>query len=127
MSYPYDDRLGLIVVPGELFGPSGSVVIRLAVDTGATQTMLNAGPLALVGYEPSLVPDRVQVTTGSGVEYAPRLRVSSMKALGQGREDFPVLAHTLPPSARIDGLLGLDYMKGLRLTIDFPRGTVALQ
>lgn len=103
MSYPFDDRLGLVVVPGELSGPSGNVVIRLAVDTGATQTMINIGPLALMGYDPSLIPDRVQVTTGSGVEYAPQVSVTSMTALGQEREDFPVLAHTLPASARIDG------------------------
>lgn len=48
MSYPFDGRLGLIVVPGELSGPYGSVVIRLAVDTGATQSMINVGPLAIV-------------------------------------------------------------------------------
>ena len=119
MSQPFDDRLGLVVVPGELSGPTGSTVIRLAVDTGATQTMINVGPLALVGYDPSLVPDRVQVTTGSGVEYAPRVSIGRIRALGQVRENFSVLAHTLPASARIDGLLGLDYMRGLTLTIDF--------
>ena len=35
--------------------------------------MINVGLLAFVGYGPSLAPDRVQVTTGSGVEYAPRV------------------------------------------------------
>ena len=101
-------------------------MIHLAVDTGATQTMINVGPLALVGYDPSLVPDRVQVTTGSGVEYAPRVSVRSIRALGQVRDEFSVLAHTLPASARIDGLLGLDFMKGLTLTIDFNSATVVL-
>ena len=103
MSQPYDDGLGVVVVPAEVFGPSGSLVLRLAVDTGATQTMINVGLLAVAGYDPSLVPDRVQVTTGSGVEYAPRLSVDRIRVLGQERKNFPVLAHTLPPSAHIDG------------------------
>ncbi|MCZ0945238.1 MAG: retropepsin-like aspartic protease [Gammaproteobacteria bacterium] len=110
-----------------MFGPSGSVVLRLAVDTGATHTMINVGLLALVGYDPSLVPGRVQVTTGSGVEYAPRVLVNRIKVLGQERSGFPVLAHTLPPSAHIDGLLGLDYMRGQMLTIDFRQATLSLK
>lgn len=126
MSQPFDAGRGLIVVPAELFGPSGSVVLHLAVDTGATQTMINVGLLTFAGYDPSLVPDRVQVTTGSGVEYAPRVPVERIEVLGQERRDFPVLAHTLPPSAQIDGLLGLDYMRDQRLVIDFRRNTLSL-
>lgn len=88
--------------------------------------MVNVGLLTTVGYDPSLVPDRVQVTTGSGVEYVPRLSVSRLKALGQEHANFPVLGHTLPPSASIDGLLGLDFMRGQVLNIDFTQGRVSL-
>ena len=126
MSHSFDATRGVVVVPAELFGPAGSVVLHLAVDTGATQTMINVGLLAFAGYDPSLVPDRVQVTTGSGVEYAPRIPVERIRALGQERLRFPVLAHTLPPSAHIDGLLGLDYMREQQLTIDFRQNTVSL-
>lgn len=38
----------------------------------------------------------------------------------------PFIAYSLPPSAHIDGLLGLDYMREQQLTIDFRRNTVAL-
>ncbi len=109
MSYPFDGRDGLIVLLAELFGISGSIVVRLALDTGATRTTINVGLLTTIGYDPSLVPDRIQITTGSGVEYAPRLSVSRINALGHERRGFPVIAHTLPPSASVDGLLGLDF------------------
>ena len=46
LSFPFDARRGLIIVRAELFGPSGSIVLRLALDTGATVTMVNIGPLA---------------------------------------------------------------------------------
>ena len=126
MSSPFNANRGLIIVRTELFGPSGSIVVRLALDTGATGTMVNIGLLTTIGYDPSLAPDRVQVTTGSGVEYVPRLAMSRIKALGQERTNFPVLGHTLPPSASIDGLLGLDFMRGRVLNIDFAQGRVNL-
>ena len=126
MNYPFNAQRGLIVIQAEIQGPSGSIVLRLALDTGATGTMINVAPLITIGYDPSLTPDRVQVTTGSGVEYAPRLSVLRIKAMGQERQHFPVLAHTLPPSASIDGLLGLDFLRGQTLRIDFQRGVIVL-
>jgi hypothetical protein len=50
--------------------------------------MISVGPLAAVGYDPSLVSGRVQVTTGSGVEFVPRLQVSRLNALGRERATF---------------------------------------
>ena len=44
--------------------------------------MVNVGPLAAVGYDPFLAVARVQVTTGSGVEYVPRIEVSGIEVLG---------------------------------------------
>jgi hypothetical protein len=38
MSFSFNPRQGLIVVRAELFGSSGSSVLRLALDTGATYT-----------------------------------------------------------------------------------------
>ncbi|HEX7409469.1 MAG TPA: retropepsin-like aspartic protease [Candidatus Binatia bacterium] len=127
MSIPFDPREGLIIVPAELWGPSGSVVLRLALDTGATSTVVNVGMLVAIGYAPALAPDRVQVTTGSGVEFAPRITLRQIAALEQQRTDFAVLGHTLPPSAGVDGLLGLDYVRGLRLTVDLRSGLALLE
>lgn len=110
----------------ELVGPTGSIVLRLALDTGATSTMVNVAPLVAIGHDPALSADRVQVTTGSGVEYVALLRLHALRALGQERADFPVLAHTLPPSASIDGVLGLDFMRGRAVTIDFRTGRIDL-
>ena len=126
MSFRFEPRLGLVIVHAELTGPSGEAVLRLALDTGATSTLVNVGILVALGYDPALAPDRVQVTTGSGIEFAPRIVLDKITALGEERTSFPVLCHTLPPSAGVDGLLGLDFFRGHGLTIDFRLGEVTL-
>lgn len=125
MSHQFANH-GLIVVPVRVYGPKGKSVLRLALDTGATTTMLNVAPLVALGYDPGASPERIEVTTGSGVEYVPRLRLLALVALGQSNEGVPVLAHTLPPSASVDGLLGLDFLRPHVLRIDFPQGLIDL-
>ena len=126
MSFSFDPKQGLVIVYAELEGPTGKVILRLALDTGATSTLINAGVLVSIGYDPVNSPERIQVTTGSGVEFAPRLEVSAIRVLGQTRANFAVLCHTLPPSARVDGLLGLDFFQGQLLAIDFDKGVITL-
>ncbi len=122
----FDGRTGLIVVRAEVAGPSGTAVLRLALDTGATQTLINSSLLVAIGYDPAAGGDRVEVTTGSGVEFAAVVSVSTIVALGQELVDLPVLAHTLPPSAGVDGVLGLDFLRRKLLTIDFANGRLEL-
>ncbi len=127
MSESFNPSTGLIIVPVEILGPIKSTVLRFALDTGATSTLINLGMLVSAGYDPSLAPDRVQVTTGSGVEFVPRISVLKISALGCVRENFPALAHTLPPSATVDGLLGLDLLRGGVLGLNFQSGTVEFE
>lgn len=126
MSSTFDPHQGLIIVQAEVWGPTGSAVLRLALDTGATVTVLSTAMLVALGYDPALSPTRVQVTTGSSVEYAPRVTLSRILALEQERMDFPVLGHTLPPSAGVDGLVGLDFFRGKTLAIDFHAGRITV-
>ena len=126
MSVSFDADEGLVVVPVQLTGPTGLAILRLALDTGATRTLINTSLLVAVGYDPAASPDRKEVTTGSGVEFAALVEVMKMVALGREWNHFPVLAHTLPPSAGVDGVLGLDFLRRSILTVDFQRGRVDL-
>lgn len=127
MRASFDPTQGLIIVRAQLVGPTGVGILRLALDTGATRTLVNAGMLLSVGLDPALSPERVQVTTGSGIEFAPRVNVDSISALGKTCPDFPVVSHTLPPSANVDGLLGLDFIRGQILHIDCRAGQLLLE
>ena len=88
--------------------------------------MINWEMAIPLGYNPLASRDLVRVTTASGVEFAPRIWVESVRALGKVRRDFPLVCHTLPASAAVDGLLGLDFMRGKRLIIDFRTGIIDL-
>ncbi len=126
MSVSFNAQQGLIIVRVELFGPTGSAILRFALDTGATKTMINVAPLVAVGYDPTLTAKRVQVTTGSGTEFPPLIRIERLNVFGQECTDFPVLCHTLPSSTNIDSLLGLDFLRDQCLTIDFRVGQITI-
>jgi hypothetical protein len=53
--------------------------------------------------------------------------VRRISALGQERSNFPVLAYTLPAEIGVDGMLGLDFLRGFKLTVDFRDGQLSLE
>jgi predicted aspartyl protease len=122
LTFAFDPSHGLAIVLAELTGPSGSGVLQMALDTGATTTSVNVAMLIAIGYDPALTSDRVHATTGSGVESAPRIELQRTDCPRAERYGLKVLGHTLPPSTGVDGLLGLDFFRDLRLSIDFRSG-----
>ena len=127
MTVSFDPEAGLVVIPTRLTGPTGDVLVRLALDTGATVSMINWDIIVMLGYDPASEQERVQMTTGSGVEFVPRMTVNKIEALSIQRESFPILCHTLPPSATVDGVLGLDFLRNRRLILDLREGTAAVE
>jgi hypothetical protein len=125
MSESFNAGSGLIIVRAELDGTLGTLVLRMALDTGAAGTLVSETLLTALGYSVATAK-AVRLATGSGVVGATRLPVSRFAALGHERRDFPVIAHNLPPSVHVHGLLGLDYLRGLKLSIDFQSGRITL-
>ncbi len=126
MTTPFRSDKGLIILIAQLHGPKGSIPARLALDTGATSTVINQAPLVYVGYDPSVAAERTQVTMGGSVEYSAILHIDRLEAPGETRESLRIVAHTLPPSASMEGVLGLDFFRDRRLIIDFTIGTFDL-
>jgi hypothetical protein len=127
MSTPFNPHRGLIVVEAVVDGPAGNGRLFVALDTGATDTILCSSFLVMLGYNPAAATQQLPVTMGSGVVLLPRVAVSRLTALGQDRWNFPVLAHTFPPTAAVHGVLGLDFLRGNKLEIDFRTGLIDLQ
>jgi len=126
MSFRFASKIGLIRVDAEIVGPSGRVALRLALDTGANQTAIKVASLKYVGCDPASTSPLTRVTTSSGVVHAPSAIVTELRALGEVKRSFLVLAQTLPPSAGVDGLLGLDFFRDRELRLDFRHGLIDL-
>lgn len=89
-------------------------------------SLIGLSILKSIGYDPNAAAGQARVTTGSGVVSVPRMIIEGIEALDRRRNDFPVLCHTLPLSAGVDGVRGLDFLRGHRLIIDFRAGLMIL-
>jgi hypothetical protein len=127
VSQTFAANAGLIQFPATVHGPKGKLTVNLALDTGASRSVLSKEVLTIIGYEPAAATDMISVTTGSGTISVPKVSVLKFESLGNARSDFSVLAHTLPSSSDLDGVLGLDFLRGHRLTIDFLQGSITLE
>ncbi len=117
MKTQFNARHGLIVVKARLFGPNGDTNVELALDTGASSTVIRDASLITIGYDLDALPKNVRMTTGSGIELTSVLAINKISALGLERDAFSVVAHTLPPSASVAGVLGLNFFRGRVLTL----------
>ncbi len=100
--------------------------LRLLVDTGATYTMIPHDVAVALGYRPDRAPRRIPLMTANGTVRAPLVTLARVEALGQTASSSEALVHDLPASSRIDGLLGLSFLRGFRLTLDFMEGFIEL-
>src|SRR5438067_956106 len=105
MTFPFNPRYGLVIVPAKLRGPGGESEIRLAIDTGASFTLISSDVLSEIRCFPITGARHRRIATISGLEDVAVVRVESLSALGSQRSRVPVIFRTLPAAARVDGLL----------------------
>ena len=127
MKYQFDPKAGIILVKTKVYGPRGDAIINLALDTGATWTLVSWETAVLVGYDPASIQQRTAITTGSGIEYCPKLNLLRVEALGKSVSSLEVLCHTLPPTSRVDGLLGLNFLRQFNVSLNFKQGYITIR
>lgn len=127
MTFDFDADAPFIVVNGSYSTGSGTVfVLRLLLDTGASSSVLK--PTVLQG----LIDLRARtgsfhrVETANGVVTAVEVRLPALFALGQMREEFVVSVFNFGSEAEFDGVIGLDFLHGRELRINFRRGEIEL-
>lgn len=124
MTTAFNPAERLIFVEAFVVGPVRAAELVLALDTGASRTMIDVESLRSLGCSVDARGGRA--TTASGDVPVGRVSLNRLFALDVERSNFPVNAHPLPPNLGIDGLLGLDFFRGQVLTIDFARGRIDL-
>jgi hypothetical protein len=127
MSRSFDPKGRSVVVDARITGPRNTTLARLILDTGASATLIRPWVLEAVGYALGSSPGSRRLRSATGGGSAPVVVARQLTALGHARIDFPVAAYDLPPAVTVDGLLGLDFLRGRVLTLDFARGRVGLR
>lgn len=101
--------------------------INMLLDTGATYTTIPWHVADALGYKPSESDNKATITTADGVLNVPLFVVDSIEVLGKKIENVTVMIHDLPETSRVDGLLGLSYLRNFDLSIKFKAGILALE
>jgi clan AA aspartic protease (TIGR02281 family) len=110
---------GIISVYVEIQGPTTKRIIKMALDTGATFTMIPPEIARDIGHDPILSKRRIEISTASGSVLAPLLTVKSVSCLGNRLRNVQVVCHNLPPESPVEGLLGLNFLVHLPAFIEF--------
>jgi aspartyl protease family protein len=99
-------------------GTDGSVrQFRLLVDTGSSYTVLRVNVVEALGCDLQNPLNRIRIPTGGGIIEAPVVAVTWFSCLGQRVENFSIVAHTLPATTFVDGLLGMDFLTRFQAVI----------
>ena len=123
--YRVSRRGNLLLVRAAVGGADGSVVVlRLLLDTGSSYTVLPVEVVEALGCDTYRPLHRVRMIAASGIIVAPVVAVPWFHCLGIRVEDFPVAAHTLPPEAFVDGLLGMDFLLRCGAVISVKSGEI---
>jgi predicted aspartyl protease len=127
MSESFDSRRGLIDLITTIEGPRGSVEARLVLDTGAALTAFRPRLFSAIGQDLADSRASIRIATASRIEVAPLHIVPGITALGHHARNIGVLRLDMPFDRRIDGLLGLNFLRGHQLLVDFRLGIVSLE
>lgn len=102
----------------------------LAVDTGASHTVVDLTALLLVGFTMKDVVKIVQLETGKGIVDAYVFRVAKFSSLGKTVENIEICSYDFIGNAifsDFDGVLGLDFFRNSELTISFKNFIITLK
>ncbi len=101
-------------------------MLRFALDTGCSRTIIPFEAAEAIGCDPGGSSRRTRIITGSGIEITPIVKLKSIRALGRTVSNLEVACHDLPEEGFVDGLLGLDFLRKFKITIDFKKGGIKL-
>jgi len=124
--YKFDPEAHIIT----LYAKLSNIQVRrilVALDTGATYTMIPWDFAEALGYEPSLSKHRVTIVTASGTEKAPIITLNSISVLGKEARNVDCVVHDLPQVSRVEGLLGLSFLKNFSILLNFRQGILRIE
>ena len=125
----FDPDAVIPIVNVKVRGPAASYRARLVFDTGCGLTQLNTDVVEFIGYSAAQGEQVIRISGATGeAQQGYSISVAGLSLFGRrfrnvlvGAMDFEHLGRQ-----RIDGLLGWDVIKKLRIELDGPRGRLVV-
>jgi hypothetical protein len=118
--FKLENEDSLIIVKAVL----GNDRLSLALDTGASHTVIDLSTLLLADYDLKDAIDKIPLETGKGVIEAYVFKIKKLTVLGITRHNIEVCSYGFFSNDvlwEIHGVLGLDFFKNTDLLISFKR------
>jgi hypothetical protein len=96
------------------------------IDTGAPRTEFSDTVLVRAGFIEA-VDQNVQVKPGLQTQKYKKLILPKLEICGHALENFEVYISKWDSSWEIGALIGLDFFRRFRVTIDYQSGTIATE
>ena len=104
--------------------------VFLALDTGASHTTIDLAALIIAGYGVSDALREVEIETASGVIKAYVFKIKTLFALDTLLHDIEICSYdflSYQLLSDFDGVLGLDFFKGMKFCIDMNQSIITIQ
>jgi len=103
--------------------------LKMTLDTGATNTTIDNNALYLLGHDLKDSIGTVEIETANGTIETEVFEIDHFSSLGITKEKFQIqvydfLAHGI--FSDYNGLLGLDFIEGMKICIDTRENTITL-
>jgi clan AA aspartic protease (TIGR02281 family) len=110
----------LVLVPVTLYYGQQAAEVQLALDTGASITVINSSVASRLGIRLDGAPSGKVQVVGGGMIKASAARLSRVSAGPHSRKSMIVaVINQQGPAMPFDGLLGMDFLQNLHYHIDF--------
>lgn len=117
ITLPIQSRQRLITTYVQLYHGQKYADAYVALDTGATSTLLTPSLIQQLDLEPTTAP--YQIASATGVEMVRGYRLGCMQLGEEKLENLEITAMPLPGQLQLDGLIGLNFLSHFIVTFDF--------
>ncbi|MCK4226352.1 retropepsin-like domain-containing protein [candidate division WOR-3 bacterium] len=104
-----------------------SAIVNLAIDTGASRTLLNEDVIQGIGVDLSSVSEKDSFSDASTDHIVPVVRLKSISLGDATIKNMETLVYNLPGEFRIDGVLGLNFLRHFKVNLDFDKCILSLE
>ena len=126
ISFPFDPISNLLVFTCEV-EYIDIAIINMALDTGASTTIIRESILKRIGYNIDEITEKTTFGDASTSHIVPMVTLKSFSLADAKIENVEALCYTLPEEHGIDGVIGLNFLRHFKVTLDFGNGILYLE